>query len=190
MNTIELKRDCDAIAIPSGIHQTLKGGTAVRILQARGGNYTVSTDKHAMYRIDGGDAEALGIDRSETSGSQRRQGPLTEQLVLDTLKDVFDPELPVNIVELGLIYSCHIADSNLGKSVSVEMGMTSPGCGMSDVLKADVESKLLRLPDVTDAHVMVVFDPPWSPKRMSEAARLQLGLNEHTPSLIQIDPSR
>jgi probable FeS assembly SUF system protein SufT len=188
METIELKRDCEAIAIPSGMRQTLRKGTAVSVVQTRGGSYTVSTEMHAMYRIDGVDADALGFENAKTTDVQNAQGPLSEQSVLDTLKGVFDPELPVNIVDLGLVYTCEIADAKEGgKSVAVKMAMTSPGCGMSNVLKSDVERKLLHLPGVTEAQVTVVFDPPWSPERMSEAARLQLGFDlGETPKLVQI----
>lgn len=177
METIELKRECEAVAIPSGRREVLPQGTAVRVLQSRGGSYTVSTKMHAMYRIDAKDADALGYDAASASGPQP-QGPLSEQMVLDILKTVFDPEIPVNIVDLGLVYSCAISPAEIGgKRVDIRMAMTSPGCGMSDVLKADVESKLLRLPEVTKAQVDVVFDPPWNPNRMSEATRLQLGLD-------------
>lgn len=180
---IELRRDCEAIAIPSGLRPTLPRGTPVRIVQTRGGAYTVSTQVHAMYRIDAKDAGALGLIPSITASQPIEQGSLNEQLVWDVLKTVYDPELPVNVVDLGLIYSCAIAPSPQGgKTLSIRMALTSPGCGMSNVLKADVESKLLRLPEVTEAHVEVVFDPPWNQSRMSEAARLQLGLDlESTP---------
>jgi len=188
MEMIQLKRDCDAIAIPGGQRETLRQGTSVAVVQARGCSYTVSTEKHAMYRIDGVDADALGLAMTETPVAQRARGVLTEQLVMDTLKTVFDPEIPVNIVDLGLIYSCDITDTAAGgKSVSVRMALTSPGCGMSNVLKTDVESWLLRLPGVSEASVALVFDPPWSPDRMSEAARLQLGFDiGETPKLVQI----
>lgn len=171
----EVKRDCEAIAIPSGLRKVLPRGTTVRIAQIRGGGYTVSTEIHSMFRIDAKDADALGLAAAKVSDPEK-QGPLSERLVWDTLKTVFDPEIPVNVVDLGLIYSCAIVPCDQGgKSVDVQMAMTSPGCGMSNVLKADVESKLLRLPDVSEVRVEVVFDPPWNPNRMSEAARLQLG---------------
>jgi probable FeS assembly SUF system protein SufT len=181
VETIELKRECEAIAIPSGQRQKLPLGTAVRVVQSRGGSYTVSTNLHAMYCIDAKDADALGYDAPATSDESEKKGPLNEQVVWDTLKTVFDPEIPVNIVDLGLVYSCVIApNEHGGKTVAVRMTMTAPGCGMSNVLKADVESKLLRMPEVREAHVEVVFDPPWNPSRMSEATRLQLGLDVET----------
>ena len=186
---IELRRDCEAIAVPSGQRQTLPAGTQVRIVQTRGGAFTVSNDIHAIFRIDGQDADALGLAPPKNTAPPP-QGPLTEEMVTKALKTVYDPELPVNVVDLGLIYSCDIKTNDQGgKSISVRMAMTSPGCGMSNVLKSDVETKLCRLPDVAEANVDVVFDPPWTPARMSEAARLQLGMDlddSRGPGLIQI----
>ena len=105
--------------------------------------------------------------------------PVTEQDVMSALKSCYDPEIPVNIVDLGLIYSCKIAPAGEtepeSKRIDIQMSMTAPGCGMGNVLKADVEGRLARLPSVKDVHVEVVFDPPWDMSRMSEAARLQLG---------------
>lgn len=189
METIELKRECEAVAIPSGQRQMLPQGTSVRVVQSRGGSYTVSTKLHAMFRIDAKDADALGYAPAGTEKVEE-QGPLSEQMVWNALKTVFDPEIPVNIVDLGLVYSCVIASSDDGgKAIDVRMAMTSPGCGMSNVLKTDVESKLRRLPEVKEAHVEVVFDPPWTPDRMSEATRLQLGLDfgsARPPKLTQL----
>jgi probable FeS assembly SUF system protein SufT len=186
---IELSRDCEAIAVPSGSRQTLPKGTPLRIVQTRGGAFTVSNDIHAIFRIDGADADALGLAAPSASTPAAPQGPLTDQMIWNALKTVYDPELPVNVVDLGLIYSCAVTSNSSGKSISVRMAMTSPGCGMSNVLKADVESRLLRLPEVTEAHVEVVFDPPWTQGRMSEGARLQLGMDldgRAAPALVQI----
>jgi probable FeS assembly SUF system protein SufT len=178
METTRLKRDCEAIAIPSGMRQVLPQGTAVRIVQARGGSYTVSTEIHAMFRIDASDADALGFDASAEAHVAAHQASLSEQSVWDTLKTVYDPELPVNIVDLGLVYSCAISPHPQGgKTVAIRMTLTAPGCGMSEVLKADAERKLQQLPEVKEARVEIVLDPPWSPARMSESARLQLGLD-------------
>jgi probable FeS assembly SUF system protein SufT len=190
MEPVELKRDCEAIAIPSGLRQLLPQGTTVRIVQARAGSYTVSSNTHATYRIDAKDADALGFDPPAVADDTAQQGPLSEQLVWDTLKTVYDPEIPVNIVDLGLVYSCGITPHEQGgKKVAIRMAMTAPGCGMSNVLKADVEGKLRRLPEVTEAHVEVVFDPPWNPGRISEAGRLQMGFDLEggsTPRLTKI----
>jgi probable FeS assembly SUF system protein SufT len=187
--TVELRRDCQVIAVPSGTRQVLPQGSTVRVVQKRGGNYTVSTEIHAMYRIDAKDADALGFE-STHANETANHGPFSERLVWETLKTVYDPEIPVNVVDLGLIYSCVIAPhENGGNVVTIRMAMTSPGCGMSNVLKADVESKLERLDEFAEARVEVVFDPPWNPSRMSDAARLQLGFDLEaaaSPRLTQI----
>lgn len=191
METIELTRDCEAVAIPKGSRQTLAKGTPVRIVQERSGNYTIATPTHSMFRIDAKDSDALGVSNS-SAVPPGTDGEFTEPLVWDTLKTVFDPELPVNIVDLGLIYSCAIkALPEGGRTIEVRMALTSPGCSMSDVLKADVERKLSQLPGVAQARVEVVFDPPWNPSRMSEEARLKLGMELGSkPDLIQINPTR
>jgi probable FeS assembly SUF system protein SufT len=190
METIELKRDCEVIAIPSGTRQVLPQGSTVRVVQKRGGNYTVSSDIHAMYRIDARDADALGFAVPAQGNEVTKHGPFSEQLIWETLKTVYDPEIPVNVVDLGLIYSCVITPhENGGNVVTIRMAMTSPACGMSNVLKADVESKLERLEGVAETRVEVVFDPPWNSGRMSEAARLQLGFDLESvasPRLTQI----
>ena len=190
METIELKRDCEVIAIPSGTRQVMPRGSTVRVVQKRGGNYTVSSDIHAMYRIDAKDADALGFAVLPQANEAANQGPFSEQLIWETLKTVYDPEIPINVVDLGLIYSCTIAPhENGGNVVTIRMAMTSPGCGMSNVLKADVESKLERLEGVLETRVEVAFDPPWNPGRMSEATRLQLGFDLEaaaSPRLTQI----
>lgn len=173
--TVALKRDCVAIAIPAGTRQVLPAGTQVRVTQAMGGSYTVAASG-MLYRIEQKDADALG----QSGPQEERHAPpsFSEKMVWDQLKTVYDPEIPVNIVDLGLIYGCEIADDpEGGKKIDVQMSLTAPGCGMSDVLKADVEKKLARLPEVKRVKVEVVFDPPWGPARMSEAAKLQLGFD-------------
>lgn len=173
--TVTLTRDCDAVAIPAGTRQVLRAGTTVRITQAMGGSYTVSA-AGALFRIEEKDADALGLTGTATEA--HTPPTFSERMVWDQLKTVYDPEIPVNIVDLGLIYSCEIADLEQGgKKIDVQMSLTAPGCGMSDVLKADVEKKLARLPEVKEVRVQVVFDPPWNPGRMSEAAKLQLGFD-------------
>ncbi len=174
-DSIHLTRDCTVIAVPSGRREILPKGTALRIVQQRGGAFTVSNEIHAIFRIAPEDADALGLAAQADAPVQNQE--LTESLVWDALKTVYDPELPVNIVELGLVYSVAIAPTPAGNAIQVRMAMTSPGCGMSNVLKSDVESRLLRLPQVAEARVEVVFDPPWNPSRMSESARLQLGMD-------------
>jgi len=181
METVQLTRDCEVIAIPSGMREVLPKGETLRIVQTRGGNYTVSSNLHAMFRIDAQDADALGRGAHAAKHELDKAESFSEALVWETLKSIYDPEIPVNVVDLGLIYSCAILPKeNGGNIVTIRMAMTSPACGMANVLKADVESKLERLPNVTEARVEVVFDPPWTQSRMSEVARLQLGLDfEH-----------
>ena len=175
---ITLNRDCDAIEIPSGAKTHLAAGSVVRVMQSLGSSYTVSSERGGMYRIDAKDTDALGLSAPIRREDTRREGSVTDQMVRDELKTVFDPEIPVNIVDLGLIYSAEITPREQGgKRIGVKMSMTAPGCGMANVLKADVESKLSRLPDVQEVDVEVVFDPPWHPGRMSEAAKLQLGFD-------------
>jgi probable FeS assembly SUF system protein SufT len=178
---ITLKRETQVIEIPAGIRQTLGAGTIVRIMQSLGGSYTVSTDRGYMYRVDAEDADALGL-ASSPHDATAPVAALNEQMVLDQLRTVYDPEIPVNLVDLGLIYSCVMTPLESGKhKIDVKMSITAPGCGMGNVLKADVESKLARLPGVSEVHAEIVFDPPWNPGRMSEAARLQLGLDLDYP---------
>ena len=156
----------------------LPAGIGVRVMQFPGSSYTITSD-HGMFRIDVKDADALGLTASErfaSRGSGTR--PFSEEMVWDQLKTVYDPEIPVNIADLGLIYSCTaLPVQGGGHRIDIKMSMTAPGCGMGNVLKADVESKLSRLPDVKEVNVEIVFDPPWGPDRMSEAARLQLGFD-------------
>lgn len=149
----------------------------MRILQHLGDGYTVGTDRGGMYRIDDVYADALGQARTPPA-SKPIEGPFREEMVREQLKTVYDPEIPVDIVELGLIYGCDVTPLEDGRRrIHVTMSLTAPGCGMSDVLKADVERKLSSLPDVEEVRVDVVFDPPWHPGRMSEVARLQLGFD-------------
>lgn len=175
---ITLSRDCEVIEIPSGTRNTLPAGSVVRIMQTLGGSYTVTGGQYGyMYRIDARDADALGLSAPQAAASSEHK-TFSEQLVKDELKTVFDPEIPVNIVDLGLVYGCDItAAEQGGHNIDVKMSMTAPGCGMGNVLKADVESKLARLPDVKRVDVEIVFEPPWTPARMSEAAKLQLGFD-------------
>jgi probable FeS assembly SUF system protein SufT len=179
---IDLKRECEAIEIPSGLRRVLSASSRVRISQFLGTSYTVVGDMGCMFRIDAKDADALGLT-PPAADEKTSDGVFAEPMVWAQLKTVYDPEIPVNIVDLGLIYSCEITSrenteqAQGGKKIDVKMSMTAPGCGMGNVLKADVEGKLARLPEVKEVHVEVVFDPPWSPDRMSEAAKLQLGFD-------------
>lgn len=176
---ITLSRACEVIEIPSGIHATLPAGAVVRIVQSLGSGFTVASDRGYMYRVDAKDMDALGLSHAATAQApQVQEGNFSEQMVWDQLKTVYDPEIPVNIVDLGLVYSCVIVPLEQGGNrVDIKMSMTAPGCGMGNVLKADVESRLSRLPSVKEVHVEVVFDPQWHPGLMSDAAKLQLGFD-------------
>lgn len=173
--TLTLTRDCLSTQIPSGISFPLAAGTKVRLTQALGGSYTVMTDQGYMVRIDAKDADAVGLSPEDVAAAAPQE--FSEQLVWDQLRTVYDPEIPVNIVDLGLIYECKITPQDEGQQVDLKMTMTAPGCGMADVLKNDIQRRLAGLPSVKEVRVEVVFDPPWHPGRMSEGARLQLGLD-------------
>jgi len=170
---VKLARDSSATEIPSGDVHTLAVGTPIAITQQLGGSYTVTTGYGQLMRIDAKDADALGFAQFPLETPTE----FSEQLVWDELKTVYDPEIPVNIVDLGLIYSCEIVESDGVHDILIAMTMTAPGCRMSQVLKSDVEQKLSSLPTVNQVRVEIVFDPPWTMQRMSEATRLQLGLD-------------
>jgi len=175
---ITLSRECETVEIPSGIRTVLPAGTNVRIMQFLGSGYTVTSESGCMHRIDVKDAEALGITPVAAEEPAAGDVKFSEQLVWNQLRTVYDPEIPVNIADLGLIYSCVSTPLEPGGyKVEIKMSMTAPGCGMGNVLKADVEGKISKVPEVKEVQVEVVFDPPWNPGRMSEAARLQLGFD-------------
>jgi probable FeS assembly SUF system protein SufT len=170
-----LSRDVEVTAIPYGEKIPLKAGVTVFITQSLGGSYTVVTDMGYMVRIEGKDADAIGEQPVAEPSAEEAQKPLTEQ-VWDQLRTCYDPEIPVNIVDLGLVYSCEVtALPEGGHKVSVRFSLTAPGCGMGDVLRHDMKTKIAGLRDVREVDVDVALDPPWDPSRMSEAARLQLG---------------
>lgn len=172
-----LNRPCEAIVIPYGTKSELPQGTVVRVMQRLGGALTVAADFGGLYRIDPENFDALGLEKpASVAAALSTERPL-EDRVWDELRTCFDPEIPVNIVELGLVYDCSVeASTQEGRhDVRIKMTLTAPGCGMGDVLAEDVRAKLERLPDVARAEVELVFDPPWSQEMMSDAARLQLG---------------
>ena len=178
---VTLARDCEATQVPSGMKLHLTKGSCVLVMQTLGGAFTVITEQGDMARVAARDADALGKQvapaAARTEAPAAGQGPVDEKLVWEELKTIFDPEIPINIVDLGLIYDCRITPlPKGGNRVDVSMTMTAPGCGMGDVLKADAESKLLAVPGVTEAYVEVVWEPPWDPSKMSEEARLALGM--------------
>lgn len=174
---VELERDCTATTVPAGRPTTLAAGERVHIMQTLGESITVQTARGELLRVHGEDADALGLQNPaanlEVAGSAR----FTIDDVIAALQNVYDPEIPVSVVELGLIYRCDeeiAADGT--RLISIDMSMTAPGCGMGDVLRADAERVVRMVPGVDDVEVTLVWDPPWNMNRMSEAVRLQLGL--------------
>ena len=175
---IILRRDCPAVMVPSGEPLSLKSGSRVWLTQALGGGFTVMTDHGYTVRIDGRDGDALGLTDGATSIAQvsGNEGSVQER-VWQQLRCCFDPEIPVNIVDLGLIYDCEVEPlKGGGHKAVVQFTLTAQGCGMGEILKADIRRKLLEVNGVREASVEVVWDPPWSQSRMSVDAKHQLGI--------------
>jgi probable FeS assembly SUF system protein SufT len=175
---ITLLRDCEAILIPEGTSINLKEGTAVYVTQALGGSVTVNVNGN-LARIPPHNVDAIGLEVEAVSADAESTGDGTvdEAMVWDQLRTCYDPEIPINIVELGLIYRCEINPlDGGGHLVDIDMTLTAPGCGMGPFLVDDVEQKLVQVPNVSEVKVELVFDPIWNPEMMSEAARLQTGL--------------
>jgi probable FeS assembly SUF system protein SufT len=171
-----VSREVAAREIPSGTPITLRVGDPVVITQSLGGSYTVMTPVGFLARIDGKDADAIG-EPVAIADAAAQEGKSPEELAWDQLRTCFDPEIPVNIVDLGLVYGCTLTPlSEGGNRIDVKFTLTAPGCGMGDVLREDIKGKLLTIPGVKDADVQVVFDPPWGMQMMSDAAKLQLGM--------------
>ncbi|WP_108164713.1 putative Fe-S cluster assembly protein SufT [Saccharospirillum sp. MSK14-1] len=168
-----LLRDCAARQVPSGAATTLPEGAEVRITQSLGGSYTLIYGGN-MVRVDGSDADALGLEPNGLSFDAPADGRISEDQVWQALATVYDPEIPVDIVNLGLVYKLDIDQEK--HSVAVEMTLTAPGCGMGDVLVGDVKFRLAQVPHVQQTDVELVFDPPWQQHMMSEEARLETGL--------------
>ena len=155
---------------------TLEKGWDVVITQSLGGSYTVQVPAYGgLFRIAGKDADALGKEPTSTPEAAAPSGDL-EQQVWDVLKTCYDPEIPVNIVDLGLVYDMRIAPEGDGRRVDVKMTLTAPGCGMGTSIAADARYKLLALPGVTDADVQIVWDPPWNPQMISPEGKERLGM--------------
>jgi probable FeS assembly SUF system protein SufT len=171
-----LARDIETAAIPYGDKIPLTAGTTVFVTQSLGGSFTAVTDMGYMVRIEGKDADAIGEHVPEAPSAETLEKKSLQELAWDQLKTCYDPEIPVNMVDLGLVYSCEVTATDAGSRVSVRFTLTAPGCGMGDYLKRDVEAKLASLPGVTETDVQVVLEPMWDQSRMSDAARLQLGL--------------
>lgn len=174
---IVLKRDTDAIQIPSGNPLQLPAGTKVMVTQSLGGTYTVATPG-GLARIDEKDADALGLEASTPTELVKTavEGSL-EEAVWNQLKTVFDPEIPVNVVDLGLIYECQLQHPEEGVTKAhVKMTLTAPGCGMGPTIAADARGKILTLEGIDEAEVELVWDPAWNQSMISEAGRMKLGL--------------
>lgn len=177
---ITLSRDCAAIMVPSGEQILLSAGSTVWLTQALGGSYTVMTDRGYPVRIDGRDGNALGLTPLEdTNLLETTVEPSTsiQEQVWNQLRSCFDPEIPVNIVDLGLIYDCQVSElSSGGHRAVVRFTLTAQGCGMGQFLKEDIKRRLLALPGMNEADVELVWDPPWNQSRISEHAKHQLGI--------------
>ena len=181
--SLELKRDVDAIQIPSGDQIKLPIGTKVIITQSLGGTYTVATD-FGLARIAEKDADALGIDpmaskkdEGGTSSNIPDDASDLEQAVWSQLRHVYDPEIPVNIVDLGLVYDCRVVETETGgRKAEVKMTLTAPGCGMGPTIAADAQGRILTLEDIDDASVEVVWDPPWNQDMISIEGKMKLGM--------------
>ena len=193
--TIQLTRVTEAIEIPYGTRVMVPMGTTVTITQALGDTYTVKTADGYLVRIADKDADALGKqpgalaaaaqrEAEQAAGGEGAAAAITalgreelEAEIWRQLETIFDPEIPVNVVDLGLIYECRVSPAGEGRyRVDVTMTLTAPGCGMGDILKEDAAAKLRALPGVQEVHVEMTFDPPWEPSRMSDAARLALNM--------------
>jgi probable FeS assembly SUF system protein SufT len=175
---ITLARDVEAAVIPVGSQVTLQKGETAYVTQSLGGSYTVIVNGN-MFRIEGKDADALGLEaaaKPASTGEPVSQEQLEKQ-VWNELRTCYDPEIPVNIVDLGLIYDCQLTSlAQNSFKADVKMTLTAPGCGMGPMLAQDVQNKLLGLEGIDDVAVELVWDPPWHQSMMSEAAKLQLGL--------------
>lgn len=173
--TITTQRDVEVTRIPSGEKITIPSETQVVITQALGGSFTVLVPSQAgLFRIEGRDADAIGQE-PPAELAQPADGNL-EQAAWDQLKTCYDPEIPVNIVDLGLVYSLDIKSSESGSSVNVQMTLTAPGCGMGPIIASEARQKILTIDGISDANVELVWDPPWSPDRISEEGKQKLGM--------------
>jgi probable FeS assembly SUF system protein SufT len=174
--SIELTRDCEAVRIPHGDKVSLPKGAAVDLTQQLGGSYTVRA-ADGLFRIAGRDADALGLQAAPEPAGAVAGAAVSEQQVWDTLRTCFDPEIPVNIVDLGLVYDMQLKPVPGGRHrVDVKMTLTAPGCGMGGVIAGDAQQKLLMLDGIEEATVEIVWDPPWHQSMITPGGRRQLGI--------------
>jgi probable FeS assembly SUF system protein SufT len=174
---VTFSREVEVVLIPDGVTQLVPEGTHGWITQVLGGNSTVQLETGRLVRVRAADADAIG-GPVEHPGEVDPDAPVTPERVWDVLRTCYDPEIPLNIVELGLVYELQMVerDEDDGVDVAITMTLTAPGCGMGQVLADDVQSKVRALPGVHDVKVDLTFDPPWGPERMSEEGRLELGM--------------
>lgn len=174
---VRFERDCAAVLVPQGDNVTLPAGSVGYITQALGGSYTVFVEGN-LFRIAGSDADAIGKEpASPLELAPGASDEAVEQLVWKQLRTCFDPEIPINVVDLGLVYEAMVSHREDGQRlVEVKLTLTAPGCGMGEILVDDVRNKLELIPTVAEADVELVFDPPWNRMMMSEAARLETGM--------------
>ncbi len=174
-----LSRDVEAIQIPSGQKFTIAAGTKGVVTQTLGGSYTIATP-HGLSRVAEKDLDALGLEKPQTTPTEKSatsNGEVSQEAVWNQLKQCFDPEIPVNIVDLGLVYDCRLIDKpEGGKKVEVKMTLTAPGCGMGPAIAHDAQSKILSIDGIDEADVQLVWDPPWNQNMISEAGRMKLGM--------------
>jgi probable FeS assembly SUF system protein SufT len=173
-DTIEVTRDVEALLIPSGVKIDIKKGSLVVITQALGNSYTVYVNGN-LARVAGKDGDALNMVIFDEVDVNTMDGPLQDK-IWELLKTCYDPEIPVNIVDLGLVYECNILPEGNGQRVDIVMTLTAPGCGMGPVLVADIVQKIREVKEVVDVKVDLVFDPPWERSMMTDVAKLQLGM--------------
>lgn len=173
----QFERDCDVVMIPSGDEVTMPAGTVGYITQSLGGSFTVFVDGN-LFRVAGINADAIGKEPVlPPSLPENASDEDVEQLVWSQMKTCYDPEIPVNIVDLGLVYACELSKNDEGlREVSVTMTLTAPGCGMGDIIVEDVRSKIEIIPTIHRVNVELTFDPPWNHHMMTEAARLETGM--------------
>jgi probable FeS assembly SUF system protein SufT len=178
VTSVELKRDCPATQIPSGTPSVLPAGTPVDITQSLGGSFTVHAP-NGLFRIAAQNGDALGVAApAEAKSAVTAEGPVDEKAVWDALRTCFDPEIPVNIVDLGLVYDLKLDPlPSGGSAVAVKMTLTAPGCGMGGAIAGDAQQKLMALPGIDQADVQIVWEPPWHHSMISETGRKILGLD-------------
>lgn len=175
MERVEITRDCQAVQIPAGTTVLLEKGTEAFLAQSLGSSYTLNVPAlGGLYRIAGTDADAIGMEPTEAPAAV--EGGDLETQVWEVLKTCYDPEIPVNIVDLGLVYDMALKPGDDGAVVDVKMTLTAPGCGMGGVIASDAQQKILGLPGVKDAAVDIVWDPPWNPQMISPDGRERLGM--------------